>query len=190
MTPEQLNEDVLAAMKLRASSLRPVMDLIGLKMVSSTQQNFEAGGRPTPWAPLAYSTQKQKNRLGYTRILVRTAHLLQSIDYKASDAGVNVGTNLPYARIQQEGGPINHPSRAGSVSFKYNKKTGELKSGFASKKAKETSRTGIIELAFSAKRKFGVFSYIQARPYLVFQPGEVQAYSDLVNRYIVSGQLK
>jgi phage gpG-like protein len=82
----------------------PILQHIGAYMVAETIENFEVGGRPKPWTPLAASTLKQKKG---NMILVEHAMLKLSImDWVEGDA-VYIGPSGPataYSRIQNKGG--------------------------------------------------------------------------------------
>jgi phage virion morphogenesis protein len=85
-----------------AGDLTPVMADIGAQLVTHVGLRFEAGAGPgnVPW--------KQSRRAAEQdgRTLVDTARLKQSITFRASATGVDVGTNVQYAAIHQFGGTI------------------------------------------------------------------------------------
>lgn len=73
----------------------------GAVMVGSVEQNFRAGGRPQTWEGLADSTLRRRRRgrgRGGPRVLVDTARLKNSISYRLVQGGIEVGTNVIYAR--------------------------------------------------------------------------------------------
>jgi len=108
----------------RVEDLTPVMRRIGELLVSSVQENFNREGRYSEpgswrggskrWQPLAPSTIRQRERLGYWpgQILTRTGRLKSSINYQAGKDHVVVGTNLIYAAIHQFGGKAGRGHRA------------------------------------------------------------------------------
>jgi phage gpG-like protein len=80
---------------------------VGKILLNAVMDNFEVEGayfqRGLPWAPLAPSTVRQRERLGYSpiQILRRTAGdagLLGSINFSATGTGVTLGTNVDYAK--------------------------------------------------------------------------------------------
>ena len=88
----------------RFGSAKPAMEIIGETGVVSVQRNFEKGGRPTGWEPLAEATRARKKG-GST--LVGKGHaggLLGSIHYEAEDNVVYIGTDKIYAAIHNFGG--------------------------------------------------------------------------------------
>lgn len=88
--------------------LTPVMGEIGEAMVSRTQQRFLTGTGPDgePWEPSGRALAEGG------KTLVDHGILRSSIDYKAGSGGVEIGSNLVYAAIQELGGDA---GRGGSV---------------------------------------------------------------------------
>jgi phage virion morphogenesis protein len=80
----------------------PLFDLIGAMLVTSTEDRFERETDPegNPWPP----SIRALTTGGKT--LTDTAYLRNSLEHVASDDGVEVGTNVPYAAIHQVGGTI------------------------------------------------------------------------------------
>lgn len=67
----------------------------------SVEQNFRAQGRPQRWQGLADSTVSRRRRgrgRGGPQILIDSARLKNSIGYRLVSEGVEVGTNVIYAR--------------------------------------------------------------------------------------------
>ncbi|MET0626571.1 MAG: phage virion morphogenesis protein [Pyrinomonadaceae bacterium] len=74
----------------------------------SVEQNFRAQGRPAKWPGLAAATISRRRRgkgRGRPQILIDTARLKNSIGYRVVSEGVEVGTNVKYARRQHFGFP-------------------------------------------------------------------------------------
>jgi phage gpG-like protein len=70
--------------------------------------NFRAQGRPARWPGLAAAIISRRRRgkgRGGPQILVDTARLKNSIGYRLVSEGVEVGTNVKYARRQHFGFP-------------------------------------------------------------------------------------
>lgn len=82
----------------------------GVLMLGSVEKNFRAQGRPVQWEPLAGSGAGRrrdgrgryaKGKAGRRRrgkILIDKARLKNSISFRLVTAGVEVGTNVIYAR--------------------------------------------------------------------------------------------
>ena len=116
----------LGEAKRRGRDMRPAFDLIGEVMQTSIVANFEAGGRPDPWAPLKAKTllaraggaRKAKTKKGTLtkkaqrtiaghKILIVSATLRNSIHYISSRDNVIIGSAMKYAATHQYGrGPI------------------------------------------------------------------------------------
>ena len=105
----------------RARDKRGMFANIGMSLVTSTQNRFERGVGPdgSPWPPSIRALATGG------KTLIESARLMRSITYVASDAGVQVGTNVVYAAIHQLGGTIQQKSRTAVLHFKTNKKTGQ-----------------------------------------------------------------
>ncbi|MBF0168793.1 MAG: phage virion morphogenesis protein [Alphaproteobacteria bacterium] len=118
---EALNA-ALSQMKRR--DLKPALNDIGMSMVVATQRRFETETDPLgrPWRPLSAVTlaaraggrlyiksgkrltAKAAKVINSGRILRDSARLYQSITHAVSGQGVEIGSNLVYARIHQMGG--------------------------------------------------------------------------------------
>jgi len=88
----------------RAKDMTPAMEIIGETVKASVARNFEAGGRPSGWAPLSPVTLKKKPN---DRILVVKGFaggLLGSVHYEAGRSMVEIGTDKKYGAIHQLGG--------------------------------------------------------------------------------------
>lgn len=94
--------DTLEETAAKAERPRELYDQIGAALVVSTEHRFEEEKDPDgdPWP------QSMRARFDGGKTLTDTAHLVQSITHEASDDGVAVGTNVPYAAIHQTGGKI------------------------------------------------------------------------------------
>lgn len=91
---------VLTTLEGRLADMTPAMVQMKEVVLDSIRQNFEAGGRPTAWAPLKY-------RQGTP--LTDTGFLRGSITGEVTATSVVVGTNVPYAAIHNYGGTIQIP---------------------------------------------------------------------------------
>jgi len=97
----------------KAKDLRIPLKRCGILMLRSIDKNFRAEGRPKRWAPLSPMTIAMRRKKGRgAKILQDTGHGKGSIVYKVvSKQKVQIGTNLDYMRIHQEGGSIKIPAR-------------------------------------------------------------------------------
>lgn len=96
----------------RLDHAEPLFDLIGAMLVVSTRRRFETerapGGNPWP--------QSIRARLDGGKTLTDSATLRNSMTHQATDAGVEVGTNTPYAAPNQFGAVI-RPVSAKALRF-------------------------------------------------------------------------
>lgn len=100
-----LREDIdtrLARLAEVTDDLTPLMDEIGMAMVTSTQLRFESGTGPdgSRWL----SSARAEAEGGQT--LVKDGHLKDSISHNADADGVEWGSSRKYAAIHQYGGDI------------------------------------------------------------------------------------
>lgn len=86
----------------RVTDLTPLMDDIGAMLVASTQDRFEKGVDPEgkPWKV----SQRVAKAQGKAQTLIDSALLMSSIHHTPGNDNVEVGTNLIYAAIHQNGG--------------------------------------------------------------------------------------
>ena len=118
LTLQDLNKNMMDF--LSTVDHTPFYRQVGKILLSATMDNFESDGayfnRGTDWAPLADSTIKERTRLNFMplQILRRRAGdagLLGSINYTADDNGVELGTNIFYAKYLHFGVPGRMPAR-------------------------------------------------------------------------------
>lgn len=123
---------LLGELKRRTSDLKPTMQVIGELVKTSVKRNFEVGGRYSvegswqggskTWLPLSaatlfsgkrgkYITKKGKYRKGVEeklknrKTLIDKGRLMKSINWRATNKQVSIGTNVVYAAIHNFGGP-------------------------------------------------------------------------------------
>lgn len=102
-------QEKLGTMIRQMEHTRPAMQVIGEIALSSIQQNFEEGGRPSRWQPLADATIEERTKKGKWpgTILVRSGAaggLLGAIYYEALDDRTVLYANKVYAAIHHFGG--------------------------------------------------------------------------------------
>ena len=88
----------------KGDDLTAPMKSIGEEMINRTQQRFRDKEAPdgTPWAPNAPSTKKRK---GHGRVLEgESKQLAKQFSYSASSEGVEWGSLMVYAAMQNYGG--------------------------------------------------------------------------------------
>lgn len=95
-------ERALGGLLARFGDLTPLMERFGIVLETSTIERFDNERAPdgTPWLP----SLRAKATGGKT--LTDTARLKQSVRFIASPDQVEIGTNVIYARVHQEGATI------------------------------------------------------------------------------------
>jgi phage virion morphogenesis protein len=144
-----------------------MMRQIAAIMADAVEENFQQQGRPA-W--LGWSPAYAKKRHG-GKILQHTGRLASSIQQFSDNDEALVGTNLKYARIHQEGGTINIPSR--SQQAHYRRKNG--KSRFSSKARSNHSQWNTIP-AYKIQ--------MPARPFLSLTDSDAEQIQTILEHYL------
>ena len=148
----------------------PLMRAIAGVFEAETEANFAAEGRPA-WLGLAPSTIRRRTRAGTwpgKKLQVSSAGLAASIATAYGRTFARIGSNKPYAQIQQLGGEIQRAAYSTKVRHRTDAKGALLRSG-------QLKGKGLIFAKDSHKRAvtrwFEVPAHsvtIPARPYLPF----------------------
>jgi len=91
----------LDRLRSRLSDAAGLLSALAEPALDAVRGNFIAGGRPTPWAPLAESTRK--GRGSQAAPLVDTGRLMASVKAALKDGRLVLSTSLPYGAVQQFG---------------------------------------------------------------------------------------
>lgn len=195
MTLGDLIKD-MAGMQARAADPSPILHHIADLMVASVDRNFESEGRPR-WAPVRPATRRRKAKAGKSKILMWSGALARSIVAQVRGSSVILGSNLPYARIHQQGGLISRKPGVIRARLRTDAR-GNLISQQSLLHGPSRMRNAGKMLVFgshSHKRALdAVFIHgaytirMPARPYLVYQPGEVEQYQELALKWILRGE--
>lgn len=99
---------------MSAANRRSMLAAAGAELISMTKGSFnDSSLRPTPWAPLSAMTLAMRKRNGHhgTAILKASGALWHSIRRTELTANrVSIGTDRPYAGVQQFGARITVPA--------------------------------------------------------------------------------
>jgi len=79
-----------------------------------TAASSRSGGSSSSWEPLSPKYAARKRKISSGGILELTGSLIDSITHNVDGDEVEIGSNLPYARIHQLGGEIEAPTWFGS----------------------------------------------------------------------------
>lgn len=166
-------ESALNAKVLAISQRRPLMRNLAAVMHQAVMDNFDTGGRPA-WVPLAPATVRYKKEAGRERPLIMNNHLRGGITTYHDNDSALVGSNLPYARIHQEGGIITQPPRTQSTYHK-RRKDGSVKNRFVKKSQADFEQVHQVD----ARR-----ITIPARPYLQLTQADKKKICQVVMQYL------
>jgi phage gpG-like protein len=196
MTLRDLLND-LASMQGRAKDPSRILRHISDLMVASVDRNFEAEGRPR-WKEVRPATRRRKTKAGKSKILMWSGALARSIVAQVNGNSVVLGSNWPYARIHQKGGVIQRGPGVIRARLRTDAR-GNLLNQQALLHGPSRMRNAGKMLVFgsrSHKRSLeAVFTHgaytihMPARPFLVFQPGEPEAYQQMVLTWVMTGGL-
>jgi len=94
----------------------PMFEAIGGALLESTQRRFETGSAPdgSVWPQSIRAMVGERG--GPT--LNDTGRLLDSLTFNASDQGLELGTNVLYAAVQQFGATIRPKAAGGKLAFR------------------------------------------------------------------------
>ena len=146
----------LPLQKLQATiqAIKPALvDAIGVEVLHFVDDNFAKQGFQgvtfEAW-PKLQKPPKGKPR----KILVDTGTLRRSFTKTDSEDSTTISTDVPYAKIHNEGGDIAHPSRSVVLNFKQKKGTNAWR--FAKQKRATLSRKATIgdHVTHMPKRQF------------------------------------
>ena len=185
------NGGALIALDRFGLSLRQRTSLlkeIAAGMLVSVRRTFREQGSPdNSWAPLAASTLRKKPNGPGRKILIVSGRLLNSIQATSDDTSVTLGTNLIYARVQQEGsadragsiGPqARIPGRSVSVPAHRRVRAAVKNLGYGRHEVLDEAGPMLVRARIQGPVPGKVsdvaaherFQNIPARPYLVFRP--------------------
>ena len=171
-----------------------LLKVIGQGQIVSVYRTFDEQGSPSgSWAPLAPSTLKNKRSKASAgrKILILSGKLRNSIRADVDGDSVIVGTNLVYARVQQEG------SGDGLASVdehtRYTKRLYLRPLGTGTREITDSAgRNTKVKTKFAgpknriapvAVRSHKRAQNIPARPYLVFRPEDSDRIAGQVNDF-------
>ncbi|KYC24082.1 phage virion morphogenesis protein [Citrobacter sp. AATXR] len=148
----------------------PIMRELAAAMADAVEENFAREGRPE-W--MGWSPRYARKRHG-GKILQKSGRLAKSItQYSTNDEAV-VGTNVKYARIQQEGGEINIAARSQQAYYRQHK-NGSVGNRFVKK-----SRSN-----FSQWNTIGEYKItMPARPFLHLTEDDISGMETTIETYL------
>lgn len=185
----KLIEDIQSNYK----SIKPVLHRVSAFIQTIIDKNFSQQGRwdgntkdiglfsggTQKWHPLAESTKKIYQRLGYSLdpTLRRSGHMYNSIDiYPKGESSIILSSNSEYGAIHNFGGTINIPSRTQTNKHKLNIKGQPV---FAKKSAvgKKITEKNVIIPAYKIT--------IPARPFLTLTDEDLIEILEELKKYAI-----
>lgn len=188
---------------VRAGDLQPALSLFGAYMLRSTQKNFDAagrqGGRRGVWPPLSERT-KQQRRQGtgalldlalQAKPLQDTGRLKSSITFDARSHVVEIGTNVEYAPDHQQGGNFGGElKRVAVVQVPAHTRPATPVAAHTRTTAggKTVSVGAHVRPAHAVRAyEFSQTTVTPARPFLVFQPNDLDVGLRTTTAYLRGG---
>lgn len=132
---------------VRRASENPaaIMAQVSASLLQATRRHFERESGPDgPWPRLSPRTANKrigKRRRGYDNMLRVSGRLYNSIIQDSGADYALVGSNLPYAALQQEGGTIQMPARDQEIYQNYNPKSDRFDPRFRRRQNSNFART-------------------------------------------------
>lgn len=174
----------LQEMLSRMDERRPLFSAIGDMILRSTAENFRKQRSPdgTPWTPLRPKTVKQRQRRKQLPLTILRSNtrgragsaLAGSINHRATDDELRVGTPVVYGAIHQFGGTIDRPARAAKI-YRMKNADGSPGRRFA-KKAKADHVTDVTIPAHKIT--------VPARPYIGISAGDQAQIEELARDWL------
>ena len=180
---------VYAELAARLGKSKGLMDAIGQTLVSSTLRRFKTQTGPDGklWAPLSKATLKQRG--ANAKALQASGRLRQSITFRSSSRSVEVGSNLIYAALMQEGGTIDHYAmsrilRLRQVEIEKKDKTKAMVTRFAGKKHKRVEERRVQWGEYSDTGAAWTVT-VPGRAYLGLSAGDVKSIGRIAHDYVM-----
>jgi phage virion morphogenesis protein len=90
--------------KAGVSSMSPFFDAVEMHMIDSLTKNFEAGGRPKKWAPLAAATIRMKGSDGILQDTGRLKGSINSANTQKDDLSLKIWAGEKHGAFHQKAG--------------------------------------------------------------------------------------
>lgn len=197
----------LGELRTAIADRQNLLNIAGVLMRASITRTFREEGSPAgSWPRLAASTLRNRRYKSGHKLLILSGRLFSSITYAIAGDTLTIGTNVVYARVQQEGsadrsgGSIGAQARIGDravsmkghsfISVRHSKKGDKFGTvdrytaeGFKikGKRRKLISGLSIQNVDVRAHHRF---QNIPARPYLVFRPEDPQRIVSGIEAYL------
>ncbi len=167
----------LSAIAARLKNPKPMYEDIGDMLRLNTQERFERGTAPdgSKWPP------SLRALMSAGKTLIKSGDLKNMLNVNASDSGVEMGSNLPYAAIHQFGfdGSTTRKARTQVYNFRLDRKSGKSLGFATKKKANYSVQSKIAEHQAHLR--------IPARPFLGIDAEDEGEILHIASSYIAGG---
>lgn len=188
---QQIN-GILNQIQRSGGDVKSIFPVVASLVNAAIMKNFDSKGRwdgegtgffsggSKKWKPLAKSTAKRYNKLGWelNPTLERTKFLKASIEVNPTSKGVVASANTSYAAIHQFGGTIIVPAHERTIKYNAIKTATTYKYRFAKKKSKRA----IERKVRIPERKI----IIPARPYFTLTDDDLNLISNKIAEFLVN----
>ena len=158
----------------RLGRLQPAMSAIGEIVRTSIVRSFEREGRPVTWRKLSAVTEKlRKTSHPILRRQGFAGGLMGSINVRATDDSVTIGTNKAYAAVHQFGAK---KGAFGTVEAQVKEHVRRLKRGKKTRRVTVKAHTRKMTLPWGD---------IPARPFMAVQPEDWEEMLAALSDYIL-----
>lgn len=113
----------LSTIAVGVKDLRPALQEASEWYLTQIDSRFatESDADGNKWAPLSEKYRRAKAKAGGINKILQFRGRLRKIRYQVYRDRVEIGSNLPYAKIHEMGGTIRQYARSRQVEFKVNK---------------------------------------------------------------------
>lgn len=195
---------LIGGLTVRLINRKPAMLEMAHMFVSSMQKNFQVGGRPVRWprsqrvsglrrkafAGLRsgkFSRAEAVSRGGQT--LLGSGRLMKSItNPQVTESKITIGSNLPYARIHQEGFDGSQNVR-GHVRRVKSRNVFGKEQRVSKKTGKAYTARAVIAQGIAHVKPFAREMKMPARPYLVVQTEDMQKSVRILEHWVIVGRI-
>ncbi len=153
----------LDALARRTENRRDFYVQVGEHMLNSTDENFqnERGPDGQRWKTLMPATIKRREQKRQIPIAILRAsgRLAGSINYRASNDDMRIGSPLPYAAIHNNGGEIEMPERTQTIHQYKDAETGKIDQRFRKKSQSNFAREVLVKahsITMPARQYLGI----------------------------------
>lgn len=170
----------------KLDAFRAPLESCATAALRSVHENFIDQGRPVAWTPLKPITialRRVGSGTGSAKILQDTGHLMRSVTtpgapgniFRVDDHAAAVGTNVPYAAIQNAGGTVSIKNKR-VLARKVDAGVAEAAAAAGYKVSRDKSGQSYVIFGKSVK--------IPARPFMILQDEDREHFGLIFARWL------